>query len=752
MLEKSKDSPWRRHRLPAALVLMFLALGVIYSLVTPIFEASDELSHYPVVRHIADGRGLITQNREAETAWKQEGSQPPLYYAIAALATAWIDAGDLEDLLWENPHVNIGNPLAHGNKNLVIHTERALFPMRGTVLAVHLIRWLSLLMQGTTVLWTWCLAREIAPGRRDSALAAAALVAFNPMFLFIAASVNNDNLIVPLATLVLWLLVRILKHGWVDNRGAILLGALLGMAVLTKLSGLALLPLAAGVLAIVAIRRRAWGALARWGIIVSVLVATIAGWWYVRNWQLYGDPTGLKAMLEIAGRRSEAPSLRELLGELRGLFMSYWGVFGGFNVVAPEWLYRVYEVLSLAGLVGWLPAAYRLGNHRRLPQARLLFVPVAWIVIMLVSLIRWTSVTYASQGRLLFPAVSALSVLLAGGLMGWLPARWQRQGYGAVVAGLGLSAILLPFVIIAPAYARPRLLTADQVPPAAQRADITYAGVLRMLAFELPQQTVRPGESLPVTVYWESAAETDQDFSVFVHLLGRGLKPAGQIGTYPGLGAYPTSLLRPGNILRDTYMVPVAISVTAPSLLRVDVGLYEYNSGDEIGLPAVNSEGQTPTGMMGTVRMLPHRPATYAPNRPLRFELGSQAALLGYDLASQQVRPGDVIELALYWQAQVRMTDDYHVFVHLVDPRSGGEPAAQGDKALLGGDWPTWAWEPGHPIRDDYRIHLPTALVPGEYELRVGLYRLRDGWRLPVAGSTGSHKDAAIVLTQVEVQ
>lgn len=150
MLEKSQDFPWRSRRLPTALVLIFLAVGALYSLVTPIFEASDELSHYPVVKHIADGRGLIVQNREAETAWKQEGSQPPLYYVIAALATAWIDTGDLEALLWENPHVNIGKPLAHGNKNLVIHTERATFPWQGTALAVHLIRWLSLLMQAMT--------------------------------------------------------------------------------------------------------------------------------------------------------------------------------------------------------------------------------------------------------------------------------------------------------------------------------------------------------------------------------------------------------------------------------------------------------------------------------------------------------------------------------------------------------------------------------------------------------------------------
>ena len=42
----------------AVIILLFMILGVVYSLATPIFEASDELWHYPVVKHIADGRGI----------------------------------------------------------------------------------------------------------------------------------------------------------------------------------------------------------------------------------------------------------------------------------------------------------------------------------------------------------------------------------------------------------------------------------------------------------------------------------------------------------------------------------------------------------------------------------------------------------------------------------------------------------------------------------------------------------------------
>jgi hypothetical protein len=81
-------------------------------------------------------------------------------------------------------------------------------------------------------------------------------------------------------------------------------------------------------------------------------VVLIAGWWYLRNWRLYGDPTGLNAMLEAAGRRLKPYSWQQLLDEFEGFRMSFWGVFGGFNLVAPNWVYRLYDALVMAGLVG----------------------------------------------------------------------------------------------------------------------------------------------------------------------------------------------------------------------------------------------------------------------------------------------------------------------------------------------------------------------------------------------------------------
>jgi 4-amino-4-deoxy-L-arabinose transferase-like glycosyltransferase len=754
---------------PALILLAFLTLGILYILSTPVFEASDEIFHYPVVKYIADGRGLPVQDPATEAAWEQEGSQPPLYYALAALATAWIDTDDMDAVRWRNPLSNIGRPASPGNKNLVIHTSVEEYPWRGSVLAVYVIRFLSLLLQAGTVYLTYLISRQVWPEREELAALAAALVAFNPMLLFISGSVNNDNLIVPLATLVVYLLIRTLRDGGLSNGRLVLLGILLGLAALTKLSGLGLFVLTAAVLTIIAGRRRAWGAWLRWGLTLVAISAAIAGWWYVRNWRLYGDPTGLNVMLDIAGRRDSPPTWQSMLAEFQGFRMSFWGVFGGFTIVAPDWAYRIYDGLVIAGIVGWGVLVWRMRRRTadsggwRAGQVVMLLTLVLWVAMVWVSLIRWTSQTLASQGRLIFPAIAAAAVLLAYGLAGWAAGKWRVRIAWSLGAALLVLAAVLPFLVIRPAYAKPPLLSAQQMPASAAPSDVLFGGTLRLLAHELPQDTVRPGEELPVVAYWQSAAATERDLSVYAQLWAQGRESLTLVGftaSYPGLGAYPTSLLKPGDVVKDVYQVPVEISATAPSLLQVHLGLFEYGSGDEGALPSVDSAGRPASGLVGTVRLLPRDPDRFEISHPLRFDLGGQAALLGYDLSGEQVKAGDSITLTLYWQALARMADDYKVFVHLVGPEPEQTIAAQSDKMPLDGLWPTWAWEPGYPVRDEYRLELPAGLPPGKYELRAGLYRPGDGQRVSVQGPAEIAKDSvppttresAAVLGQVEVR
>src|SRR5262249_23237672 len=107
------------NRSALIIVSSFIVLGSIYSVVTPVFEASDEISHYPVVQHIATTGELPVQKVGVKTLWDQEGSQPPLYYMFGALVTGWVDTSDLQTIRTLNPHAKLGIPLDPDNKNMV---------------------------------------------------------------------------------------------------------------------------------------------------------------------------------------------------------------------------------------------------------------------------------------------------------------------------------------------------------------------------------------------------------------------------------------------------------------------------------------------------------------------------------------------------------------------------------------------------------------------------------------------------------
>src|SRR5574341_426383 len=117
---------WLTRNYPvAALLAAFVVTSGTYSLLTPLFEASDELWHYPMVKTLADGNGLPVQDPANPGPWRQEGSQPPLYYALCALVTFWIDSSDIDQVRRLNPHADNGIATADGNVNLITHNVRA---------------------------------------------------------------------------------------------------------------------------------------------------------------------------------------------------------------------------------------------------------------------------------------------------------------------------------------------------------------------------------------------------------------------------------------------------------------------------------------------------------------------------------------------------------------------------------------------------------------------------------------------------
>ena len=148
--------------LVGVLLAVFFVTGLAYSLVVPAFETPDEIYHYAFARHLAAGNGLPVQGPEKTGPWEQEGSQPPLYYGLVALATAGIDQGGLESFAVQNPRANLGDPQQPGNKNFMLFSAQSR-PLVGVNLALHVGRWISLVLGTLTVFFTYLLARFAFP-------------------------------------------------------------------------------------------------------------------------------------------------------------------------------------------------------------------------------------------------------------------------------------------------------------------------------------------------------------------------------------------------------------------------------------------------------------------------------------------------------------------------------------------------------------------------------------------------------------
>jgi len=750
-----------------AILLGYLLLAVAFSVAAPMYEAPDEIQHVFYVKHLADGKGMPVLDvvsgrywheegfppRPYENIWSQEGGQPPLYYAVGAMLTAGIDTSGAESDLTLNPHANIGEPLLPGNKNRTVHSTSEDWPWQGMPAAVHILRLYSILLGLGTVYFTYRLTRLVLPNRPALALATTAFVAFLPQFLFISAAVSNDNLIIFLSTLMLWLLVRTFGNDLGNTpswRQAVVLGIVLGLALLSKLSSLNLLLLTMGVFALHALFTRRWRSTIRLLLITMLVVAALGGWWYVRNWLLYGDVTALGPFLAIVGERPTSLSLENFGKEMEGLRISLLALFGWFNIPVAHWIYQIWDFFLLATGAGLLLGLWRrLRSHPDRSQffrERLsILVLLAWLVLLTLSLIRWTAMTSGTQGRLLFPAIAPLTFFLMLGWSEWLHGR--RFWLALPPAGLLLLSISSLLFFIRPAYQPPPLITRDEIPAQQRLEPVITDDHIALLGGAVSPETIHRGEPFDLILYWQAVEPVPYNASIFVHLLGRDLEKVGQYNTYPGWGNYATSLWQPRQVIKDQYHFPVPWAADAPTLLLVDVGLFDYESKESYPSQTA-SGGETPLGI-GTLRV-PGEAPTYNIATPDQFRYDSRIHLEGFDAQAFNLHPGDTLALTLYWQGMVPIEQDYQVFVHLMD--ESWQQVAGTDSAPRGGWWPTSAWEPNQLFEDQYALPLPEDLPVGRYTVIVGLYQLDTLERLPVDGPADRLRDSAALLTTIEVR
>jgi uncharacterized membrane protein len=101
-----------------------------------------------------------------------------------------------------------------------------------------------------------------------------------------------------------------------------------------------------------------------------------------------------------------------------------------------------------------------------------------------------------------------------------------------------------------------------------------------------------PGDSLRLRLFWRVEATPDQDYTVFVHLIDPSGRLVGQ-GDSPPLGSsWPTSRWRPGDLVPDSYVIPLAPTLT-PGPYTICLGMYDPTSGQRVDVEGEGADQAT---------------------------------------------------------------------------------------------------------------------------------------------------------------
>lgn len=686
------------------LPLAFFFVGLLYLYGTPHFEASDSDEHVGVIKWIAETGMLPVQSAQHDHLHAQEASQPPLYYLLMAPVWSAMDTSDFDDFFQLNPLVYMGHPERLGNRSLAFYRQPYPPDIQGASLALYVIRLLTLGLATVSVAAMFQSARTALPGRPGFAVLATALTAFNPMFLFISVSVSNDVLVTTFASLACWLALLTLRLGF-DSRRSVILGMLIGLAALSKLSGLALAPVVA-----LAGAWLLWRTGDRRGFVILIGAITLAtllltGWWFLRNLALYGELFGTATMLENFGGRN-IPLAQLLLEEFEGLRISYWGLFGSFSIFTHRIHYLLMDALSLLGFLGLLVF---LAQHRR---NRLMLSIVGFLASYLalggVTLIWWALQTTGSTGRLLFPYSIAIGILLALGI------RALRVPAALIFLPMFAFSIATPFAYIMPQY--------DHPPPVKRLPDSAVETIIHwdditLVGYEAPAEARwSPGDDIPLTLYWEPLKATDELQALFISLIDADGAALATIDSFPGWGTLPTTWWQRAVIYKDDYILQIPTDAQGISNVQLHIGWYPFPGGANIQ-PALGS-GE-PAGAF-TIPI----GAFVNPDSQQTLEAGAikDGAVFGEAIRLDAWRFSDGHILELAWRLTREIAGDLRVFAIVLkdryQPDQPFEIVAQADKtppARL--DF----LKPGETFVTRHRFEPPPG-SPAEYSVYIGWY------------------------------
>lgn len=250
-----------------------------------------------------------------------------------------------------------------------------------------------------------------------------------------------------------------------------------------------------------------------------------------------------------------------------------------------------------------------------------------------------------------------------------------------------------------------------------ERTNLTFENGIKLVGYNAPSTTTFPGNPLPITLYWQFDEPLRERWQYRLHVAGNGgvlredfgritpswidwdkLPPGGIIAQPIGIYPRPTTLA-------GRYYFEWSVFQEQPSAKR--------QIGGEMTVQLWPLETDLPTVDNSVI---------FGDNYFRDVVILEAFALNEHE---------NQLDLTLFWRSLATWTENYAVFVHLVESAEL-PPIAQSNGIPANNVRPTQTWRSGEIITDRRTITLPTDLPAGDYEIYVGFYAPDSNVRLPV--------------------
>jgi len=410
-----------------AIAAVFVLLALAYGVIIPLGFGPDEPRHYLYIPLMLEQHQLprvLPDGRELQGAI---ALHPPLYYAILSVFY---------------------------------------FPLKalgGTWLAQRVFRLFSPAFGVVTLGLIWATCRRVFPERPGLALFIPAMMAVWPHFVMDHSVMNNDNGANLAGALFIYFLVSRPGGAW-SARSALLGGLVLGIGALMK--GQLLLCLTPVFIVVMAwdhgrdflAQTKFWRNL----VLALGTLIVVAGWWYARNFWLYGElnyvapgyaglPPGVSFIDALAAGYVWMLVHRTIVG----IFLSIWAQVGWFPEAIAGSLYTVLGVLLAVAGAGWVCVAFRAARRktqvtpRRARDLTAVMLPFLTIYLLIHYVVIFVHQGPYQGGRYAMFAFAGFVTFLALGWEAVAPRKLRAVG----------AAVLLAFFLLLNAVSMWNLIT-----------------------------------------------------------------------------------------------------------------------------------------------------------------------------------------------------------------------------------------------------------------------------------------------------